>query len=73
MAHHKRKRHKNARAGCLMCKYWKANGVKGVKWAQTKQELLARESEKEQLEEAEEELGRTSQQEMAPGSNPDEV
>lgn len=56
-----------------MCKYWKANGVKGVKWAQTKQELLARESEKEQLEEAEEELGRTSQQEMAPGSNPDEV
>jgi hypothetical protein len=24
--HHKRKRPKNSRAGCLMCKYWKANG-----------------------------------------------
>ncbi len=25
--HHKRKRPKNRRAGCLMCKPWKANGV----------------------------------------------
>ena len=74
MAHHKRKRQKNARSGCLMCKYWKANGVKGTKWAQTRQELLARESEKEQLEDTEEdEFGRTSQLEMAPGSNPDEA
>ena len=23
---HKRKRPKNQRAGCLMCKYWKVNG-----------------------------------------------
>jgi hypothetical protein len=23
--HHKRKRPKNSRAGCLMCKYWKIN------------------------------------------------
>jgi hypothetical protein len=23
---HKRKRPKNRRAGCLMCKYWKVNG-----------------------------------------------
>ena len=23
---HKRKRPKNRRAGCLMCKYWKING-----------------------------------------------
>lgn len=23
MAHHKRKRAKHLRAGCLMCKYWK--------------------------------------------------
>ena len=27
MAHHKRKRPKNSRAGCLMCKPWKVNGV----------------------------------------------
>lgn len=26
MAHHKRKKHKNARAGCLMCKPHKMNG-----------------------------------------------
>ena len=26
MAHHKRKRSKNQRAGCLMCKPWKMNG-----------------------------------------------
>jgi hypothetical protein len=25
MAHHKRRRPKNRRAGCLMCKPWKAN------------------------------------------------
>jgi hypothetical protein len=31
---HKRKRPKNRRAGCLMCKSWKANGVgkTGIKW-----------------------------------------
>jgi hypothetical protein len=26
MAHHKRKRSKNQRAGCLLCKLWKMNG-----------------------------------------------
>ncbi len=26
MAHHKRKRPKNRRAGCLICKPWKVNG-----------------------------------------------
>lgn len=26
--HHKRKRAKNRRAGCLMCKPWKINGAK---------------------------------------------
>jgi hypothetical protein len=26
MAHHKRKRPKNRRAGCLLCKPWKVNG-----------------------------------------------
>ena len=25
--HHKRKRPKNSRAGCLMCKHWKVNGA----------------------------------------------
>ena len=28
MAHHKKKRPKNRRSGCLMCKYWKVNGYK---------------------------------------------
>ena len=28
MANHKRRRPKNARAGCLLCKPWKANGSK---------------------------------------------
>lgn len=27
--HHKRKRPKNRRAGCLMCKPWKVNGAGG--------------------------------------------
>ena len=28
MAHHKRRKPKNARSGCLLCKPWKANGSK---------------------------------------------
>lgn len=28
MAHHKRKRPKNRRGGCLMCKHWKVNGFR---------------------------------------------
>lgn len=48
MANHKRKRPKNRRAGCLMCKRHKANGIKGTKKAQTLQERRAREKEKEQ-------------------------
>ena len=61
MAHHKRGRPKNRRAGCLMCKPWKANGVKkrgdvssppmmdlGRTW---KQEWRAWLDEQEQLEE----------------------
>lgn len=27
MAHHKRRRPKNRRGGCLLCKDWKVNGV----------------------------------------------
>jgi hypothetical protein len=29
VGHHKRRRPKNQRAGCLMCKPWKQNGLKG--------------------------------------------
>ena len=48
MAHHKRGRRKNARAGCLLCHGYKANGVKGTRNAQPVQELRARISEAEQ-------------------------
>lgn len=39
---HKRKRPKNRRAGCLLCKPHKANGAKGSKESQTMQERRAR-------------------------------
>lgn len=45
---HKRGRPKNQRAGCLMCKPHKANGIKGGTNAQTRQEKLARVSYGEQ-------------------------
>lgn len=48
MAHHKRRRPKNRRAGCLFCKTHKGNGMKGKLCDQTRQEQLARISEKEQ-------------------------
>jgi hypothetical protein len=41
---HKRKRPKNRRSGCLLCKPHKANGVDDA----TRQELLARIDEREQ-------------------------
>lgn len=31
MSHHKRKRPKNRRAGCLMCKRYKVNGTSKLK------------------------------------------
>lgn len=46
--HHKRRRRKNARSGCLMCKANKANGEKGRLVNQTRQEKLARIDEREQ-------------------------
>lgn len=49
MAHHKRKRRKNVRAGCIMCKPHKANGCKGREQDQTWQERRARLSEREQV------------------------
>lgn len=48
MAHHKRRRAKNRRAGCLFCKPHKGNGTKGTRGAQTLQERRARISECEQ-------------------------
>lgn len=52
VAHHKRRRHKNARAGCLLCHPNKANGQKGRFESQTRQEKLARIDEREQRREA---------------------
>jgi hypothetical protein len=42
---HKRKRPKNRRAGCLLCKPYKANGAKGRTESQTLQERKARQKE----------------------------
>lgn len=39
--HHKKGRPKNRRAGCLLCKPHKANGVKGTRAARTRQEWRA--------------------------------
>lgn len=36
MANHKRGRPKNRRAGCLLCKPWKANGVGRKVWGEFK-------------------------------------
>ena len=52
---HKRKKPKNARAGCLMCKDYKQNGAKGLRRKATntayvtRQEASANEDTKEQL------------------------
>ncbi len=39
--HHKRRRPKNRRAGCLLCKPWKANGAKGRASARRIQQVRA--------------------------------
>lgn len=46
--HHKRGRCKNARGGCLMCKYYKQNGIKDGRLGQPMQERRARVAEREQ-------------------------
>lgn len=51
MAHHKRKRVKSRRAGCLMCKPHKAQWSKDSLQSQTMQERRARVSEREQRDE----------------------
>lgn len=47
--HHKRKRPKNRRAGCLMCKPWKVNGFaterkEGERWSDHKRRQWAEEA-----------------------------
>lgn len=49
--HHKRKRPKNRRAGCLMCKPHKMNGLKGSFKAKIRREQKAIIDEEEQIEE----------------------
>jgi hypothetical protein len=53
--HHKRGRPKDRRAGCLLCKPHKANRAKGTLKAQTRQEQIAREKQKQQIHELENE------------------
>jgi len=48
MAHHKRRKRKDIRAGCLMCKPHKSNCNKGSEAHQTWQERRARLTEREQ-------------------------
>lgn len=48
MGHHKRKKPKSARAGCLMCKPHKHQRIKDTLGAQTWQERRARVREAEQ-------------------------
>jgi hypothetical protein len=49
--HHKRGRPKDRRSGCLLCKPHKANRAKGTLNAQTRQERIARETQKQQIDE----------------------
>ena len=44
--HHKRKRAKNQRAGCLMCKPWKVNGAKRRKENRRRQVRRADQAER---------------------------
>lgn len=46
MAHHRRRRAKNRRAGCLLCKPWKMNGYAvtragGERWSDHRRRLTA--------------------------------
>ena len=50
MAHHKRKRPKNRRAGCLYCKPYKANGAKDVLKARDQREKERLDCEMKDLE-----------------------
>jgi len=53
MAHHKRRRPKNRRAGCLLCKPWKVNGagLENFELSMKSSELWRYLDAKEQIEE----------------------
>lgn len=53
MAHHKRRKPKSSRAGCLLCKPHKANGAKSRLCNQTPQEKRSRATHREQVGECE--------------------
>lgn len=51
MANHKRRRPKNRRCGCLMCKHWKVNGyaterLEGEKFTDHRRRMIAAEQVK---------------------------
>lgn len=50
MSNHKRGRAKNQRAGCLLCKPWKANGAKGKRSIERPSMQRERITEKEERE-----------------------
>ena len=49
MTHHKRRRPKNRRAGCLLCKPWKGNHAKGSRDSLRIQERKALEAYKHEI------------------------
>lgn len=51
MANHKRRKRKNLRGGCLLCKPHKGNGAKGKFCNQTKQEKRSQVAFREQIDE----------------------
>ena len=50
MAHHKRRKRKNARSGCLMCKPHKANGAKDKEKASVKRRTQEEREKKDSFE-----------------------
>jgi hypothetical protein len=70
MSHHKRKRPKSTRAGCLLCKPHKRNGTKGTLEAQTWQERKARLAEQEQKEDYDRSKGHRRVQRTTDGVSP---
>ena len=56
MAHHKRRRPKNRRSGCLLCKPWKMNGfAKGRLDAERLSDHRRRDSADQEIEQARQE------------------
>lgn len=60
--HHKRKRRRNLRAGCKMCKPWKVNGVN--KWAKE----MGRHADRKRLAEGPDDYGDREQDPCAAGT-----